>query len=76
MNNNHPEIPLGIYCYGRDGSGKRVVCPHWEQLETRAGITSKARCNFLNVISEYPEYDNLIWDQVKECGVNEDREND
>ena len=68
---DHPEIPVGLYCYngwhkGEDGKmhqGK--VCPHWQKTE------NGARCNLLN--EEHHTYCcfHLVWDQVKECHINE-----
>lgn len=69
------EIPRGDYCYtllkpiqptmvdGRPG-WRIALCPYWERTD------NGARCNLLNVVSE--KYDeNLVWDQVKICGINE-----
>ncbi len=68
-------IPQGIYCY----SGK-VRCPHWSQRgeffyceflrEAHEGNgpepTTKPESGYAHV-TEF----SLLWDQVKECGENE-----
>jgi hypothetical protein len=55
----HPEIPVGVYCYGKGG-----VCPHWHRTE------KGARCDILNEEHVAQCMFHLIWDQVKECGIN------
>lgn len=52
------------YCYsGSLGSG---LCPYWKKTETGA------RCEYLEVDSVEGDWDNLIWDQIKQCGVNDE----
>jgi hypothetical protein len=71
---DHPEIPVGRYCYGgwhKDENGKSrqgKVCPHWQ------GTEKGAICKLLK--EEHHEYCgfHLVWDQVKECGINLDDE--
>jgi hypothetical protein len=59
-----------------DGSGEIVsvdyylmpetkICPFWNRIEEGGAI-----CTFTRQISEYGDFHNLIWDQVKECGKN------
>lgn len=63
-------IPVGHYCYINDTSIKIegdyfpiLLCPYWQR--TKDGV----RCEYLG--EEAKEGDDLlIWDQVKECGVN------
>lgn len=62
---DHPEIPPGCYCYTYVDD-KRVLCPHWKKTE--AGAT----CQLLQLNSVEYEPHNLIWDQVKECGINDE----
>lgn len=73
-------IPEGIYCYNAGG-----ICPHWR----RDGEWTY--CEHLKIVSEdhtqpeptttpqtgyeLPDF-SLIWDQVKECGINDDIEED
>ncbi len=52
------------YCYERNAPARTVNCPYWHKKE------NGAYCEFLNSYSEEYDSSNLIWDQVKECGVN------
>lgn len=63
-------IPVGHYCYILDKDHKAEgnvipikTCPYWQA--TKKG----AYCQYLDLESEKGA-DSLIWDQVKECGVN------
>lgn len=71
-----PQIPAGCYCYNNEG-----CCPHWRRKD------NWVYCEHLKVATEVatePEptvphdegyaYEpmSLIWDQVKECGVNDE----
>lgn len=83
-----PLIPKGDYCYTRTGRtviDDRVwdhdeyrsvsyyfrpetkVCPFWKSAGKEA-----AYCAYMGVSSDRETCDNLIWDQVKECGLNPD----
>ncbi len=70
----HPEIPDGMYCYKgwyKDGEGKMRqdgICQYWEHTD------KGARCNFIK--EEHTEYCpyHLVWDQVKECDINNERD--
>jgi hypothetical protein len=73
----HPEIPTGSYCYkvvevSSTIDGKPVIktetCPHWQKID------KGARCNLLKEdhYAQCPFH--LVWDQVKECGINLDRD--
>lgn len=70
MTTEHPDttsIPSGPYCYEyRDGL--RHTCPHWK------ATPDGARCEHLNLHSVRYQMDNLVWDQVKECGVHDGSE--
>jgi len=74
------QVPQGVYCY--DGKG---CCPHWR----RDG--QWVYCELLKIANEpadapeptvphAPGYEHqpmaLLWDQVKECGVNDDINDD
>lgn len=79
-------IPKGIYCYGVQ-DGKRVRCPYWslrdDQPEQHNGY-----CSFLErgdwevkIPPDFPPHFptsclSLLWDAVKECGINEDYDED
>jgi len=84
-----PEIPHGDYCYERTGRMKTVehvidengqlkkvnpyqvpelrLCPHWSLPAKWNGY-----CAFLKQ-SDKDLKCGLLWDQVKECGENEDK---
>lgn len=57
-------IPEGSYCYGADENGKRKVCPYWRRYN------NGATCELLKITSIDRDIDNFVWDQVKECGIN------
>lgn len=66
------EIPAGPYCYASlepmDERGRmriKGMCPHWK---SRPG--DHAYCGFLGYSTEFER--ELLWDQVKVCGVNPD----
>jgi hypothetical protein len=49
------EIPQGYYCHD---------CPHWHKTD------KGARCDYLNREDTKPCCFHLLWDKVKECGIN------
>ena len=65
-------IPNGHYCYIIEEDTKfddqdRIpirLCPYWKSIK------GGARCEYLGVDSKREDLYSLIWDQVKECGVN------
>ena len=57
-------IPKGPYCY--DGSG---LCPHWERRADKPE-QENGFCRHLNHGDWESEGLSLLWDQVKECGIN------
>lgn len=59
---NYPEIPHGYYCYDENG-----ICPHWQKTE------NGALCNLLNEEHFTHCWNHLVWDQVKECGINKSK---
>jgi hypothetical protein len=82
MDISHPEIPKGTYCYTSlkvinnpdDPNAKPTykaegVCPHWKKTE------NGARCELLNVEHHRKCGFHLVWDQVKECGINKENRN-
>ena len=67
------EIPKGYYCYSIDTSREIIdntfpikLCPYWTR--TKNG----AKCLFIKCESSKDEGISLLWDQIKECGINED----
>ena len=76
MQNEHPEIPHGCYCYKLlsvdkiTGKLKIEICPHWHAKAINA--QPGAYCSLIKQYSQHEEANNMLWDQVKECGINED----
>lgn len=66
-------IPEGPYCYTRV-NGKQVNCPYWGRDADRPQQES-GFCTFLgrNDWDEIPGIP-LLWDQVKECGINNNKD--
>lgn len=76
------QIPLGPYCYDKHG-----LCPFWH-ISGKRHWQRAGYCDYLEfgdweveVPDDWPEGFptsalSLLWDQVKECGVNTDGEND
>jgi len=61
------KIPKGIYCYDENGQ-----CPYWQKLEN--ANEPEAYCHYLEMSDgdiENRRLSSLLWDQCKECGVNE-----
>jgi hypothetical protein len=64
------KIPHGIYCYSVDKNGKNKVCPFWSINHSKEEIRN-GYCSYLKKGDwENESAFNLLWDQVKECGVN------
>ncbi len=70
------QIPLGVYCY--DGNG---LCPHWrregnwvycDHLKIATEVASEPEPSEPHAPSHEYVSLSLIWDQCKECGVNDD----
>lgn len=61
-------IPKGMYCYSSEGR-----CPHWRHLpeyhEQESGY-----CTYLKKGDADEDGTFILWDQVKECGLNYDDE--
>ena len=68
-------IPPGPYCYGRNDQGDRVLCPYWSSVPT-APEQEDGYCALLGRGDWEVKGLSLLWDQVKECGINLDNEND
>lgn len=70
---DHPEIPVGFYCYTgvgveKDDSDQLIfkikTCPHWQRTD------NGAKCTLLNEEHYKDCWRHLLWDQVKHCGIN------
>lgn len=57
-------IPAGIYCYDQNG-----LCPYWSSRADKHH-QENGYCSFLEVGDWEVKGCSLLWDQVKECGVN------
>lgn len=58
------DIPKGIYCYNNDG-----VCPYWDMFEEYNGY-----CHYLKMSDNDFETMSFLFDQIKECGVEDEEE--
>ena len=78
-------IPTGPYCYesfGHDADGGRRIkcCPFWDKDETKPR-QEDGICHYLET-ADWEEWEKenghipLLWDQCKECGINDDIEED
>jgi hypothetical protein len=63
--NRNSGIPEGIYCYDKNG-----LCPFWDKDETKPEDES-GYCHYLGEGDWECEHISLLWDQVKECGIND-----
>ena len=61
-------IPKGIYCYDEGG-----LCKFWNKDETKPHQES-GYCTLMN-LKDW-EHGTLLWDQVKECGLNDSLEDE
>lgn len=70
-------IPEGMYCYSpisfEDGVLKVKICPYWASDPTKPE-QSNGFCSYLNHGDWQSDGFTLLWDQVKECGRNDDVE--
>lgn len=71
------EIPVGIYCYRIKeiiNNGQRIltkVCPFWHHRSDKPDQLN-GFCSMLNKGDWEDNASGLLWDQVKECGINYD----
>jgi hypothetical protein len=68
---NHTErpedkIPKGLYCYDQNGN-----CPYWS-ADANQPEQEYGHCAYLGWGDWEQEGLTLLWDQVKECGINGD----
>ena len=59
-------IPHGPYCYDENG-----VCPYWSRRDDKPKQAS-GYCAFLDSGDWEGPGIGLLWDQCKECGVNDE----
>ena len=70
-------IPPGVYCYSKteplpDGIGRRILdlCPFWELRDDKPE-QENGYCHYLKS-GDWDMAGGLLWDQCKECGINDD----
>jgi len=61
-------IPKGIYCYDENG-----ICPFWSIREDKEEMEN-GYCSYLECGDWENRLTSLLWDQVKECGINDEME--
>jgi len=66
-------IPHGIYCYTWLRSGGTEVCPYWSKHDDKPHQMN-GYCSYLERGDWGGQSLSLLWDQCKECGINEDLE--
>ena len=70
LKNPEKWIPEGIYC--ESGS---YLCPFWECIPDRERMED-GYCHYLKKgdleFWEEDGFDSLLWDQCKECGINDE----
>lgn len=59
------KIPKGVYCYDENG-----ICPYWKKCADRPE-QENGYCEYLEQ-GDWEMTFGLLWDQCKECGINED----
>ena len=74
-------IPPGMYCYSRDvtrpisGSYPITVCPYWA-LDPGRERQDNGYCAHLKSGDWEAEGLSLLWDQIKECGIHDEMDED
>ena len=61
-------IPRGCYCYDSKG-----VCPFWD-IDLDAPTQDNGYCHFLGIGDHNRFGDGFLWDQCKDCGINDEEE--
>jgi len=70
MGKDESVIPKGPYCYTYK-NGKYYCCPYWDMDETKPE-QDNGYCSFLEIGDWEEGGSGLLWDQCKECGVNDE----
>ena len=63
------QIPRGCYCYTYD-KNKYVVCPFWYKNPNKVD-QDNGYCSYLSKGDWEEDGTFLLWDQCKECGIND-----
>jgi len=70
-------IPKGCYCYTRLEYNKIKVCPYWSwSINPSKNIQNNGHCSYLDEGDWESPGRSLLWDQVKECGINMELDED
>lgn len=70
-------IPPGMYCYTikdidiKTGRMKTNICPYWSIDESKP-YQGNGYCSFLELGDWMENGTSLLFDQCKECGINDD----
>lgn len=64
-------IPKGPYCY----EARDKYCPYFEIVEDKPAQMN-GYCHYLEQGDWEFEHFGLLWDAVKECGINDEEEED
>lgn len=67
-------IPYGIYCYvpSSNNDTPGYLCPFWDRNEGKPPMENGC-CHYLQIEDGLDaEYFTLLWDMCKECGINDD----
>jgi hypothetical protein len=70
MAKTESKVPKGPYCYSLK-EGKRVKCPYWFR-NTDVHHQESGYCSLLETGDWMEPGTFLLWDQVKECMINEE----
>lgn len=65
------KIPFGPYCYTYDDKGKYIKCPYWGIDESHIP-QDNGYCSYMEKGDWDDDSWSLLWDQIKECGINQD----
>ena len=82
-------VPHGMYCYTQAGPFREIpgpsgttllampttMCPHWK-LNGNKRDQQNGYCRLMKVGDWMGRGASLLWDQVKECGINSDPDPD
>ena len=61
-------IPHGLYCYQHHGE-EFILCPFWSRVKNKPE-QEDGYCSLLKR-GDWEDGMTHLWDQVKECGINE-----
>lgn len=70
------QIPTGDYCYSIqsiDNQSGRIhtsVCPYWS-VDNNQAPQNNGCCKLLAIADADDSSDGLLWDQIKNCGLNQ-----